>query len=449
MSDNNLTKPKKNFSADWLVGGILTKIGDTFDRLTGRNWKPTSSLATSELIDKLKKLLDSEAKDLGEKGLFVPHNIKLKMQWNKFSTDSEEGLKKLEYEMLAAAIDHINDNRYHSYKPLKIEIKPDYFTEGIQFLASFGEFAEEDKDAVVDITVPQMRVADLIPEAINVEPEGEIYIAEFTASDKQKSVELKFIPGKRVGVGRTKENDLSIEDPSISKIHAALVLNTDNQLMVADTGSTNGTFINGQRIAYGRAFPVGESDKLKFGMVEVYLRAVPKETSFETSQSYQTETGATENFQTNQDFQTNQNQKTMPDFETNNDYLTHKKEKPTEVYPSSSGSTDVPVPQGTINDTFSIGETNPVIPMPQPKDTFQGSAIPVSQPKDTFQANEIPVSQPKDTFQGGRDLRVENEPKVENQGLKNIEDNVADENQSQVFSTEPRVKLNFEDDEEK
>ena len=203
MSDKNLNKPKKNYSADWLVGGLLTKIGETFDRLTGRNWKPSSSLSTSELIDRLKKLLDTEVKDLGAKGRVVPHNIKLKMQWNKFSTDSEDGLRKLEYEMLTAAIDHINDNRYHTYKPLKIEIKPDYFTEGIKFLASFGEFADEEKDIEVNITVPQMRKEDLMPEISAVEPESQNYIAEFTTGEKQKTIELKFTPGKRVGeIGR-------------------------------------------------------------------------------------------------------------------------------------------------------------------------------------------------------------------------------------------------------
>jgi len=108
--------------------GVLTKLGDTFDRLTGRRWTPSSSLATSELIEKLKKLLDTEVKDLGAKGKFVPHNIKLKMQWDKFSTDSEEAITRLENELKIATIDHINDNRYHTYAPIHLEITPDYFT---------------------------------------------------------------------------------------------------------------------------------------------------------------------------------------------------------------------------------------------------------------------------------------------------------------------------------
>lgn len=128
------TKPtaKKNVSPDWFVQGILTRIGDTFDRLTGRGWKPSSTLATSELIERMKRLLDAEAKEGPENRIYVPHNIKLKMQWDKFSTDTNDGLAKLESEFLIAAVDHINDRHYYTYAPLSIEVKPDYFTSGVK-----------------------------------------------------------------------------------------------------------------------------------------------------------------------------------------------------------------------------------------------------------------------------------------------------------------------------
>ena len=84
--------------------------------------------------------MDSEVRDEGRDGKFVPHRIRLKMQWDKFSTDSEGAITKLENELLTAAIDHINDNLYHTYAPIRLEIKPDYFTEGVKLLASFDEF---------------------------------------------------------------------------------------------------------------------------------------------------------------------------------------------------------------------------------------------------------------------------------------------------------------------
>lgn len=278
MSEEN-NSPKKKISIEWLMRGVLTKLGDTFDSLTGRKWNPSSSLATSELIEKLKKLLDMEVKDQGAKGKFVPHNIKLKMQWDKFSTDAEEAITRLENELTVAAIDHINDNRYHTYAPIKLQITPDYFTEGVKLLVTFDKFDEEKREAQVNVTVPQIKVGDYLPQLAPEPPpeqEGETYIAHYTLNGKAKQVELAFKIKQRRAVGRTKDNDLPIEDQSVSKIHATLVLNSERTLLVADTGSTNGTFINDKRIAYGRAFPISDADKVKFGNIEVAFEHIPR-----------------------------------------------------------------------------------------------------------------------------------------------------------------------------
>ena len=307
MSEEN-NSSKKKISIEWLMRGVLTKLGDTFDRLTGRRWTPSSSLATSELIEKLKKLLDLEAKDSDGRGKFVPHNIKLKMQWDKFSTDSEEAITRLENELKIAAIDHINDNRYHTYAPIKLEVTPDYFTEGVKLLVSFDKFVDEQREAAVNVTVPQIKVGDYMPELppeAKPEPAAETFIASFALNGKAKRVELTFKEKQRRSVGRTKENDLSLEDPSVSKIHASLVLNSEKLLMVADTGSTNGTFINEQRIAYGRAFPIGGGDRVKFGNIEVVFEYVPRAVEDEPTQQVTMNPPHTEAFSASQrDIQT-------------------------------------------------------------------------------------------------------------------------------------------------
>jgi pSer/pThr/pTyr-binding forkhead associated (FHA) protein len=271
----NTQPPKKSFSPDWLVQGVLTKVGDTFDRLTGRGWKPSSSLATSELVERLKTLLDSEIKENGDGRKFVPHNIKLKMQWDKFSTDGDDNLRKLEAELLTAAVDHINDKRYYTYAPLSLEVKPDYFTSGVKLFVGFEKFDKEDREAEMNVSIPGAKLADILPEEAP-EPLKEIVIVQFLLNGNVAQKIVTFEEGKQLTVGRTKENDVAINDPSVSKFHASLLLNADGQLMVADTGSTNGTFINGERIAYGKAIAVGRGDKLKFGTVETVLQIQPK-----------------------------------------------------------------------------------------------------------------------------------------------------------------------------
>lgn len=51
-------------------------------------------------------------------------------------------------------------------------------------------------------------------------------------------------------LGRSSKNDIQIEHPTISSTHCELILG-DNCLSVRDPGSTNGTFINGERITEG------------------------------------------------------------------------------------------------------------------------------------------------------------------------------------------------------
>ena len=274
MNASNLMADKeaaqKGISPDWLVRGILTKIGDTFDRITGRGWKPSSSLATSELIERMKSLLDAEARDETPGCKFVPNNIKLKMQWNKFSTDSEEGLKKLQNELLTAAVDHINDKRYFTHSPLSLEIKPDYFNPGVRLLVSFDKFEDEEREA--EIHVSQEATSD--EESVAPHKTERTFQATYTTNGVEKQRSLSITKGVRLSVGRTKENNLSIDDASVSKIHASLTVNDEGKLIVADTGSTNGTFVGSDRISYGKAVIVGDGGTVKFGVVDVFFKPI-------------------------------------------------------------------------------------------------------------------------------------------------------------------------------
>jgi pSer/pThr/pTyr-binding forkhead associated (FHA) protein len=93
--------------------------------------------------------------------------------------------------------------------------------------------------------------------------------------DGSRDIPLTFVPGgRRVNVGRATDNELHLNHSSVSKIHASLRMDQLGNLLVADTGSTNGTQINGQRIAYGEAHPINEGDLVSFGDVEVRFRKI-------------------------------------------------------------------------------------------------------------------------------------------------------------------------------
>lgn len=68
-------------------------------------------------------------------------------------------------------------------------------------------------------------------------------------------------------VGRSRESDIFLVDPSVSRNHALLDVR-NGELIVKDAGSTNGTYINGDRVQL-RALRAG--DRVAFGKTEMLV----------------------------------------------------------------------------------------------------------------------------------------------------------------------------------
>jgi RsiW-degrading membrane proteinase PrsW (M82 family)/pSer/pThr/pTyr-binding forkhead associated (FHA) protein len=54
-------------------------------------------------------------------------------------------------------------------------------------------------------------------------------------------------PGRRLRIGRGRESDVVLHDPKVSRAHAELSYEPDGRVVLADLGSSNGTWVNGRR----------------------------------------------------------------------------------------------------------------------------------------------------------------------------------------------------------
>ena len=249
---------------------VLEGMGDVVDRRFGRTVEPRTGLTTSKLIERMKKLIDERVRDEGNKGRIAPHHLVLKVEWGTHSEAPPEILSELKNEVLAAAIDHINDHRYRTLGPVDVEAEVDIFTTGISVDPTFGEFEEDLRRQDEERRAAKHGVP--IPSAAPPMPDIQV-VARITQQNGTREVPLVFKPGgKRLNVGRASDNELTLNDASVSKIHGALLMTSEGTLLVADTGSTNGTYVNGRRIAYGESRVIEDGDVIGFGDVEVRLR---------------------------------------------------------------------------------------------------------------------------------------------------------------------------------
>jgi len=58
---------------------------------------------------------------------------------------------------------------------------------------------------------------------------------------------------------------LRLDDPSVSRLHCSLSLKSDQSVVVADVGSANGTYINGQLLGRDEARTLKSGDQLGVG----------------------------------------------------------------------------------------------------------------------------------------------------------------------------------------
>ena len=77
---------------------------------------------------------------------------------------------------------------------------------------------------------------------------------------------------KPISIGRVAGNDVVLNDAGVSSRHARLEW-SGGALRVTDLGSTNGTFVNGARLAPNAAKSLAPGDRLRFGKLDYSLRA--------------------------------------------------------------------------------------------------------------------------------------------------------------------------------
>ena len=90
-----------------------------------------------------------------------------------------------------------------------------------------------------------------------------------TLSDDIPEKTFRILPGNVRTLGRASGADFIVDGALVSRVHCRLTVLPDGALEVKDLESTNGTYINGARVATAR---LNSGDRLKVGRFELMVR---------------------------------------------------------------------------------------------------------------------------------------------------------------------------------
>ena len=98
-------------------------------------------------------------------------------------------------------------------------------------------------------------------------------IAKLTWEDGDAKKEI-MVNSEGVTIGRSAENNLVVQDLEASRFHSKILPETEN-LIVVDLDSTNGTFLNDDRVSGNRE--VHDGDRIRIGQIEFVVSLLPTE----------------------------------------------------------------------------------------------------------------------------------------------------------------------------
>ena len=192
--------------------------------------------------------------------VLAPNLIELRYDYESYTRMGASRREFLMRELDANVYEYIYNRRYATLGDVQVRIAYDAFTRGLEIKTGFGK----PLPAVVSQNTPATPAGQAKGESIEV-----VLQIEGASRSPRARVASGAEPA---GIGRNSANALIIDDSTVSNFHAALTILPNGNLILADRGGSNGTYVNEVAIETGGRCVVRNGDRLKFGDVEAILK---------------------------------------------------------------------------------------------------------------------------------------------------------------------------------
>ena len=75
-----------------------------------------------------------------------------------------------------------------------------------------------------------------------------MWILRASGAEADDTLVFRLLPGHTKTAGRATQSDFVMDAPLVSRVHCRFSVSTDGSVEVRDLDSTNGTWVNGERI---------------------------------------------------------------------------------------------------------------------------------------------------------------------------------------------------------
>ena len=237
--------------AETLARRILERLGSNVDsKLASKDQSSLNPHHIGELASRIERVIEAELK-ADEQGVrrIAPNRFKVLFTYEETSKLTPQYIEAVGKELTGTVFEYINNRRYTTRGPVEVTADRDLFSKNTVVKATFDGDSEQQVEA---------------PKSGTIRSAGSKRIIFVSGEGRRYDVDLK-AEGAPAFIGRAAENVVRIDDTSVSRLHSSISLRSDSNVVVADVGSANGTFVNDQLLARDEARTLKEGDVVQVG----------------------------------------------------------------------------------------------------------------------------------------------------------------------------------------
>jgi hypothetical protein len=264
MADKNDSVLDK---AESLARRILERLGSKVDAKSAAE-QTLSPREVGELTSRIERVIEANLRE-DKNGVkrVAPNRYKVLFTYEETSRLNSQYIELLGKELKASVFEFINNRRYETRGPIEVETGSDLFSKTTVIRPIF----EGEADSAKPIEPPQM--TDSQSATSTSRPPGVRVMSLQNTDGRSFRIELK--PDSAPAyVGRASTNAVRIDDSSISRLHASIAQRSNGEIVIADLGSSNGTYVNDRLLAANEARTLNPGDVIGVGDFKLTVSAI-------------------------------------------------------------------------------------------------------------------------------------------------------------------------------
>lgn len=241
---------------------VLGRIGASVDERLSTGGSAFAAHEVGALAASIERAIEAKVR-ADRRGVrrLAPDRFSVLLTYEDDAKLSDADRKALAGELAATAYEFVVNHRYETLARVYVEVGCDLFAKSARVEASFSPEPGESASGAARDVRPVAAGEVKAPSS----SEGDY---QFVGAGGKPVVRVRLEPGgDPLTVGRAAGNRLLVDHESVSKFHATVTLTRDNRLVVADLGSTNGTYVGADRSPIGSPRVVEPGSRLVFGDV--------------------------------------------------------------------------------------------------------------------------------------------------------------------------------------